>query len=154
MNDVSCKACVGAWPRPDHFIADCGVTRAYLHDDQFFPGWTVLVLKRHAAELFHLSRDERSGLIEDVSAVAAMLAKEWRAVKINYELLGNQLPHIHWHLIPRLPQDPAPLEPVWRITHGPIQLPPDRLDSMIERLRKVWPAPMNQRDTMRKPISP
>jgi diadenosine tetraphosphate (Ap4A) HIT family hydrolase len=139
MNDVSCKACVGAWPRPDHFIADCGVTRAYLHEDQFFPGWTLLVLKRHATELFHLSRDERSGLIEEVSALAAVLAKEWGAMKINYELLGNQLPHIHWHLIPRLPQDPAPLEPVWRITHEPIQLAPDRLDTMIERLRKVWP---------------
>lgn len=142
MTSPACKACVGTWPSPDHYIADCGLSRAYLHDDQFFPGWTVLVLKRHATELFDLSRADRSSLIEEVSAVAGLLAGEWRAVKINYELLGNQLPHIHWHVIPRLPQDPAPLEPVWRITHEPVRLTPESLSSMVERLRKVWPGHM------------
>jgi diadenosine tetraphosphate (Ap4A) HIT family hydrolase len=144
MTGPECKACIGAWPRLDHFIADCGLTRAYLHEDQFFPGWTVLVLKQHATELFHLSRDDRSSLIEEVSAVAGVLAREWRAGKINYELLGNHLPHIHWHLIPRLPQDPAPLEPVWCITHEPVRLTPDNLTSMLERLRKIWPGPITQ----------
>lgn len=143
MNQPPCKACVGLWPGQDHFIADCGLTRAYLHDDQFFPGWTLLVLKQHATELFDLSRDERCNLIEEVSAVAAVLSGEWRAVKINYELLGNQLPHIHWHVIPRLPQDPAPLEPVWRIPHEPVRLTPDAIASMVERLRKVWPGHMH-----------
>jgi len=144
MTSPPCKACVGLWPRQDHFIADCGLTRAYLHDDQFFPGWTVLVLKQHATELFDLSQGERCRLIEEVSAVAGVLAREWQAVKINYELLGNQLPHIHWHVIPRLAQDPAPLEPVWRITHEPARPTPDALTSLIERLRKVWPDHMNQ----------
>lgn len=144
MNNPACKACIGAWPNQDHFIADSGLTRAYLHDDQFFPGWTVLVLIQHATELFDLSRADRSHLIEEVSAVAGVLAGEWGAVKINYELLGNQLPHIHWHVIPRLPQDPAPLEPVWRITHEPLRLTPDDLTSRIERLRKVWPGHMIQ----------
>lgn len=143
MTGPACKACVGAWPSPDHFIADCGLTRAYLHDDQFFPGWTVLVLKRHVTELFDLSPADRSSLIEEVSAVAGILAREWQAVKINYELLGNQLPHIHWHVIPRSPQDPAPLEPVWRITHESVRLTPESLASIVERLRRVWPRHMN-----------
>lgn len=144
MNTPACKACDGAWPGRNHFIADCELTRAYLHDDQFFPGWTVLVLKHHATELFHLSRHERNRLMEEVSGVAALLAQEWQAVKINYELLGNQLPHIHWHLIPRLPGDPAPLEPVWRIAHEPVRLAPDALASAIGRLRKIWPFHPNQ----------
>lgn len=139
MTDPTCKACLGKWPGPSYFIADCGLTRAYLHEDQFFPGWTVLVLNRHAVELFHLSREERSTLIEEVSAAAEALAREYRAVKMNYELLGNQLPHIHWHMIPRLPHDPAPLEPVWKIVHEPIRLTPETLASTVERLRKVWP---------------
>ena len=143
MTGPDCKACLGVWPDPDHFIADCGLTQAYLHDDQFFPGWTVLVLKRHATELFHLSRVDRSSLIEELSAVAGLLAREWQAVKINYELLGNQLPHIHWHVIPRLPKDPAPLEPVWRITHEPVRLSPDSLASVVQRLRQDWSDHMN-----------
>ena len=120
MTTPFCKACAGEWPRSDHFLADCGYTRAYLHEDQFFSGWTVLVLKRHATELFHVSTEERAGMIEEVARVAKVLAGEYRAIKINYELLGNQVPHIHWHLIPRLKDDPAPLDPVgtWPMRQG------------------------------------
>jgi diadenosine tetraphosphate (Ap4A) HIT family hydrolase len=143
MTSRDCKACIGTWPRRDHFIADCGLTNAYLHDDQFFPGWTVLVLKQHASELFDLSRADRCSLIEEVSSVANLLAVEWRAIKMNYELLGNQLPHIHWHLIPRQRQDPAPLEPIWRVPHEPVRLTDDRLRSLIERLQEIWPRPIH-----------
>jgi diadenosine tetraphosphate (Ap4A) HIT family hydrolase len=115
---ASCKACTGEWPLKDHRIAEVGLTIAYLYEDQFFRGWTVLVLKRHATELFELTREERSGLIEEVAGVAGALAVAFDAVKINYELLGNQLAHIHWHIIPRLAGDPAPLDPVWRVPHA------------------------------------
>jgi diadenosine tetraphosphate (Ap4A) HIT family hydrolase len=118
--DPTCKACQGSWPREDHFIADLSLTKAYLHDDQFFPGWTVVVFKRHATELFHLAPTERILLMEEVSRIAKILAQVYEAKKINYELLGNQLPHIHWHIIPRLATDPAPLEPVWRVQHEPL----------------------------------
>ena len=126
MSDTTCSACNGSWPRKDHVIAELDLTTAYLHDDQFFPGWTLLVLKRHATELFQLTADERANLMEEVSRVAQTLAQVFGAKKINYELLGNQLPHIHWHLIPRLANDPAPLEPVWQVQHEPVRLaPPD-----------------------------
>lgn len=115
-------ACLGSWPRQDHFVADLGLSKAYLHEDQFFPGWTVVVFQRHATELFHLAPPERIQLIEEVTLVANVLSEVYQAKKINYELLGNQLPHMHWHIIPRLAGDPAPLEPVWRVPHDPIVL--------------------------------
>jgi len=132
---VTCKACAGEWPRKDHWIADFGLTRAYLFDDQFFPGWTVLVLGRHATELFDLTREERSRLIEDLSEAALALAMAFEQVKINYELLGNQLPHVHWHVIPRLADDPAPRDTVWTVRHEPIRLAPEELDERISRIR-------------------
>ncbi len=135
LTDPSCKACTGTWPRADHFIADLGLSKAYLHDDQFFAGWTVVVFQRHATELFHLSPTERLQLMEDVTTVANALAKTYGAKKINYELLGNQLPHIHWHIIPRLASDPAPLEPVWRVPHEPVLRPSSELRSDIQRIQ-------------------
>jgi len=116
---LTCKACDGRWPPQDHRIADLGLTVAYLFEDQFFPGWTVLVLKRHARELYELTREERSHVIEEVNTVAQVLAEEFHPVGVNYGLLGNQLPHIHWHVIPRLADDPAPLESVWGHPHQP-----------------------------------
>ena len=135
MTDPTCKACQGTWPRADHFIADLGVSQAYLHDDQFFKGWTVVVFRRHATELFQLAPTERMQLMEEVSLVAKTLAQVFEARKINYELLGNQLPHIHWHLIPRLATDPAPLEPVWRVQHEPVQPPAQELQVSIEQIK-------------------
>jgi diadenosine tetraphosphate (Ap4A) HIT family hydrolase len=72
--------------------------------------------------------------MEEVNLVARILAETLHARKINYELLGNQLPHIHWHLIPRLADDPTPLEPVWRVPHHPVHLMASELQ---ERLRFI-----------------
>lgn len=132
--DSTCTACVGTWPRQDHFIADLGLSKVYLHDDQFFPGWAVVVFQRHATELFHLAPTERFQLIEEVNRVADISAQVYQAKKMNYELLGNQLPHIHWHIIPRLAGDPAPLEPVWRVPHSPLLLTGLALHEAIDRL--------------------
>ncbi len=134
MTDAPCIACQGTWPREDHFIADLGLSKVYLHDDQFFPGWTVVVFQRHATELFQLSPTERGQLIEEVNRVAKTLAEVYQAQKVNYELLGNQLPHIHWHIIPRLAGDPAPLEPVWRVPHSSVLLSESVLQGAINRI--------------------
>jgi diadenosine tetraphosphate (Ap4A) HIT family hydrolase len=95
------------------------------------------VLKRHATELFHLTEEERRRLIEEVSAVSEVLSNRYRANKINYELLGNQLPHIHWHLVPRRPNDPAPLEPVWRVAHQPVTLADQKASEVARHLRDL-----------------
>ncbi len=131
-----CKACRRTWPPASHRIGDCGLTTAYLFEDQFFPGWTVLVLKTHATELFQLTPTDQGRLMMEVSAVAQVLAQHYRAIKMNYELLGNQLPHIHWHLIPRRAEDPAPLEPVWRVTHAAVSLGPQQLTTELAALRE------------------
>jgi len=135
MTDPTCKACQGTWPRADHFIADLGLSQAYLHEDQFFPGWTVVVFRRHATELFQLAPTERIQMMEEVTLVAKTLAQVFDARKINYELLGNQLSHFHLHLIPRLATDPAPLEPVWRVQHEPVHPTAEELRARIERIK-------------------
>lgn len=135
MTVGDCPACLGRWPSPDQRLAELDRSVAYLNDDQFFPGWTVLVLKRHATELFELSAAERAGLIEEVSAVAGALAAAFGAVKINYVLLGNELPHIHWHLIPRLADDPAPRKSIWAIPHEPRRLTASERDARLATIR-------------------
>lgn len=137
MNATDCAACLGCWPDPTGRIADLGPAILYLHDDQFFPGWSVLVLKRHATELYELARDERSALIEVVSRVARVLAVTYDARKMNYALLGNQIPHVHWHLMPRLTADPAPDSPVWSVRHAPLRLAPAELVARAAAIRQA-----------------
>lgn len=134
-----CLACRGGWPDPADRIADLGLSVAYLHDDQFFPGWTLLVLKRHATELYELARDERARLIDEVAAAAAALARAFAARKVNYGLLGNQLPHIHWHVVPRRVDDPAPRDAVWGIAHAPVRLAGAERERRIAAIRALLP---------------
>jgi diadenosine tetraphosphate (Ap4A) HIT family hydrolase len=132
----SCHICEKAWPPDDHYIGDLGLTKAYLFEDQFFAGWTVLVLKEHRTELFQLTREERMGLMEEVSRVGEVMTKIFEVKKINSELLGNQAPHIHWHVIPRLKSDSDPLKPVWCVSHASVQLSSDLLTERLSLFRQ------------------
>jgi len=136
MTDNTCSACQGSWPKEDHFIDDLGLSKAYLHDDQFFHGWTVVVFKRHATELFHLAPTERIILMEEVNLVAKVVARVYEARKINYELLGNHSPH---PLACHSPtgRRPGPLEPVWRVQHEPILSSGLDLQSTVQRLQQA-----------------
>ena len=135
MTAAECVLCARVAGEGPLFIADLGTSRVYLNDDQFFPGWVFVVLKRHALELYDLEARERAALIEEVSRVAQALAEVYRPVKMNYELLGNQVPHIHWHLVPRLPDDPEPRWPVWRVPHDPKLLPAGEVALWVARIR-------------------
>ena len=135
LPDTACRACSGRWPDPADRIAELREGALYLHTDQFFPGWSVLVLRRHATELFDLEREERARLMDDVSDVARALKLTFDARKVNYALFGNLVPHVHWHLIPRLATDPAPLEAVFAVAHDPVQLPETERADRIARIR-------------------
>jgi diadenosine tetraphosphate (Ap4A) HIT family hydrolase len=135
MTSADCRFCSGARPAADHKVADLGASVLYLNDDQFFPGWVVLVLKRHVTELFELEPDERARMIDEVSRVAKALQELFAPRKINYACLGNQIAHVHWHVTPRLHEDPAPLEAVWSVPHAPLRLAPDALAERIAKVR-------------------
>lgn len=80
---------------------------------QFFPGYCILIARRHATELFHLGDDERRAFLDELTLLARAVADCFRPHKLNYELLGNQVPHLHWHVFPRTLDDPDTLRPVW-----------------------------------------
>ncbi len=138
---LSCKICENAWPQKDHFIGDLGLAWAYLFEDQFFAGWTVLIFKDHRTELFQLTQKERGALMEEVSWAGEALTKIFDVRKINSELLGNQVPHIHWHVIPRLISDPDQLNPVWSVPHKPVGLTASLLSERLHLLRAALGMP-------------
>jgi diadenosine tetraphosphate (Ap4A) HIT family hydrolase len=122
-------------------VAELETARAYLHEDQFFPGYVLLVLRRHATELYELPPRERAAHLEEVTRVAQALARVFQPVKMNYELLGNQVPHIHWHLVPRLATDPDLRQPIWRVDHEPVPLEPAAARERVETIRRALGAP-------------
>jgi diadenosine tetraphosphate (Ap4A) HIT family hydrolase len=80
---------------------------------QYYHGYCVLVSRSHARELFALPDDERRCYLDEMCLLARAIDAAVSPHKVNYELLGNQVPHLHWHLFPRSADDPARLSPVW-----------------------------------------
>jgi diadenosine tetraphosphate (Ap4A) HIT family hydrolase len=80
---------------------------------QYYHGYCVLVARTHATELTHLRDAERHAYFDDLCRLARAVEAAFRPRKLNYELLGNQVPHLHWHLFPRSADDPDALRPVW-----------------------------------------
>lgn len=76
------------------------------------PGYVCIVSKRHVRDPFELPEPERRAFWADVDAVAAAIDRGLRPLKLNYEIHGNTLPHLHLHLYCRWPGD--------RFSGGPI----------------------------------
>jgi diadenosine tetraphosphate (Ap4A) HIT family hydrolase len=108
-----------------------------LNRDQYFPGYTLLFTKQHVTELFHLDLAVRGGLMEEVSRVAEALFTLFRPDKINYELLGNMVPHIHWHLVPRHSDEPLWPRPIWSEPHNELLLSPEEYRERIRLIRQA-----------------
>jgi len=141
MTAAACPMCDLIVKEGELHVADLPTARVYFNEDQFFPGWVYVVLRRHATELYELSPAERAAHVEDVSRVAGALAAVYRPAKMNYELLGNQVPHIHWHLVPRLAGDPDPQWPVWRTAHDPKPLATEDRIARIAAIRRAIAGP-------------
>ena len=99
--------------RFDDFIAELPRSWLILGDAQFFRGYTVLLAKRHVNEIHLMPRGEAHELLDELLAVGKALSAVVHPHKLNYECLGNQEPHVHWHIFPRSADDPMCLAPVW-----------------------------------------
>ena len=71
------------------------------------PGYAYVIWKgRHVAEPTELSAEETAGFWGEVAHVARGVAERTRPAKMNWLHLGNGVPHLHVHLVPR-PVDDA-----------------------------------------------
>jgi diadenosine tetraphosphate (Ap4A) HIT family hydrolase len=82
-------------------------------DEAGYPGYCRVVWQRHVAEMSDLDPGERSQLMRVVFEVEAALRDWLRPDKVNLASLGNLVPHLHWHVIPRFRDDPHFPNPIW-----------------------------------------
>ena len=75
-------------------------------------GYVCLVLQTHAVDLHDLPETVASAFMRDAQNVSRALATITKAVKMNYEIHGNSLPHLHMHFFPRYRGDPFEGQPI------------------------------------------
>ena len=137
---MPCPICTKWQDDPDQRIIELDRTLVSLNRDQFFPGYCFVYTKEHVTELFHLEEAVRNQVMAEVTAVARALYNVFAPDKINYELLGNMAPHMHWHIVPRRSTDPLWPRPHWSEPHQELILSPaeyrERAESVRSQLAK------------------
>jgi diadenosine tetraphosphate (Ap4A) HIT family hydrolase len=117
MQDMNCSICKilhdQVFPGKYTPIYQFDFSVAVLAPNQYYPGRCELWYHQHAVELFQLTEVDRKGYMDDLAVLSQAIYNLFQPVKLNYEILGNSVPHLHCHLIPRYSWDPFPGHPVW-----------------------------------------
>jgi len=87
--------------------------RVVLAAEPDYPGFLRVILNAHVKEMTDLAASDRVEIMRVVFAAEAALRQVMRPDKINLATLGNRVPHVHWHVIPRFTDDPHFPNPIW-----------------------------------------
>jgi diadenosine tetraphosphate (Ap4A) HIT family hydrolase len=68
-------------------------------------GYVCLVARIHAVDLHELPAPAAAAFMHDAQLTSRVLSSTTGAIKLNYEIHGNSLPHLHMHFYPRYPGD-------------------------------------------------
>lgn len=96
-----------------HFVAELETGYVVLGDHQYFEGYTLFLCKEHKNELHELDSEFRRTFLFEMSQVSEAVYTAFHPDKLNYELLGNGIGHMHWHIFPRRMTEPNYRQPVW-----------------------------------------
>lgn len=96
-----------------NFICELETSYVVLGDTQYYKGYTLLLSKCHCFELHELEQSVRLKFLEEMAMVGEVIFKLFQPAKLNYELLGNRHPHLHWHIFPRYVDDADKHNPIW-----------------------------------------
>ncbi|MBI1216866.1 MAG: HIT domain-containing protein [Alphaproteobacteria bacterium] len=116
---IAGKGCPFCPPRPDDNefwlkVASLSAATLYIDRNQAYRGYCLLVFdKRHVTGLEQLDEDEHRALTTDLRRAALAISKAVSPDMMNYASLGNVIPHLHFHLIPRYENDPRWGGPIW-----------------------------------------
>jgi len=105
--------------------------------EQFYRGYCVMLAKLHATELYLMPVEEAHALSDEMRLLAEAIAAATHPWKMNYSCLGNQEPHVHWHLHPRYQSDELRNAPTWIRPEAErkVSLPNDDQRQLLAALR-------------------
>jgi len=78
-------------------------------DVQPLKGYCLLLADPVVPSINHLSMEKRIEFLKEMTIVGDAIQRASKAVRINYEILGNSEPELHAHIFPRYDDEPDEL---------------------------------------------
>jgi diadenosine tetraphosphate (Ap4A) HIT family hydrolase len=93
-----------------------------------------VIWNHHIADMTELTHGEREHLMHLVFVVEEAVRHVMKPAKVNLAALGNMVPHIHWHVIPRFKDDAFFPGSIWsaRIQETPSAILAERRKASLE----------------------
>ena len=125
----ACELCDGSGGEVLWQDECCRVVRVGDTEGAAFPGFCRVIWRAHVREMTDLATADRHYLMDVVAAVEHAVREVVRPDKINLASLGNVVPHLHWHVIPRWADDSHYPAPIWAagVRPAPARGQPERL---------------------------
>jgi diadenosine tetraphosphate (Ap4A) HIT family hydrolase len=121
-------------------VAELKESYVILGDAQYYRGYCILFAKVHATELYLMPAEAARTLFDEMRLTAEAIAAVVKPWKMNYECLGNSVPHVHWHLFPRQESESDELRrgPIWLRPESERKVPlgEDERRALVAALRK------------------
>lgn len=113
------------------------VAEVHLERRSRLPGYCIVVWRHgHVAEPGDLDPLQASRYWAEVLATGRAVRARFNPVKLNYMTLGNTVPHLHTHVLPRYQDDPAPGGPIaWEAIFAADPVPEAELHRQAADLR-------------------
>ncbi len=111
------------------------------------PGYAIAIWKDgHVAEPMDLDRAAAAGYWQDLLDAARAIRSHYDPAKLNFETLGNAVPHLHTHVLPRYLDDVAPGKPLpWALVSGATAGSESQFETDVEALRRLVAPPGSAR---------
>ena len=114
-------ACALCSPADEELLWHDDFCRVIWVDDPHYPGFCRVILHTHVREMSDLAAADQTRLMQVVFSVESAVRATLQPDKINLASLGNVVPHVHWHVIPRWMEDVNFPDAIWA--------PPRRADA-------------------------
>lgn len=121
---------------------ECRVILVEGEEAGLYAGFCRVVWKAHVAEMSDLDAGQAARLMHVVLATERALRATLAPDKINLASLGNVVPHLHWHVIPRWRDDSRFPRPIWAtaLRPGAARALPDKTalrNALLAALKKT-----------------
>jgi diadenosine tetraphosphate (Ap4A) HIT family hydrolase len=99
---ADCRLCAATDAEP---VYRDDLLRVVPVNDADLPGYLRVIVNAHVKEMTDLSPADRARVMAAVYAAETAQRTVLAPAKINLASFGNQVPHLHWHVIPRFADD-------------------------------------------------
>jgi diadenosine tetraphosphate (Ap4A) HIT family hydrolase/predicted GNAT family N-acyltransferase len=107
------KDCILCGNKKNEIIWQDNLCRFVVANEDHQFGIHRLIWNDHVKELSFLSKENQNHIFNQLIKAEKFILEKFKPYKINVASLGNLVPHLHWHIIPRWKTDPWWPNSIW-----------------------------------------